>query len=879
MPFDKEFDGAHDHSVGNPGGLHTHPSLGITEMGGVHDHGIDFWGIHLHRAADGRMQVHAGGMHLHDFDMVDGPHIHSVLGAIGRDGLPMDIEVTKSEGTVLVRKATHEEMNEEAEADLFAKGVFHPEASWAILYTFQDIPGCYMADFAKAEYGAVGEKKKGPKHAPKSTRVEAEKVAKQIAVVMGEAVLAKVRASADGALVVERVQTYKVDEPVVPLSKVEEQPAPNVEALTPPPLTIPQVHSLNLFKSEFRNVDAAKVWVQKNGFSSDTMCELHDSWVFLQNDNGGPVREHIIDTGLIVNVQKTESVEREVPFAKIDKAKQMVEGVVYEPWVIDSHGDWMHPDDIEKAAHDFMRHGRQGNIDAEHDENVLERCEAVESFLAPAGHPHYTEGAWVVKTHIRAEEIWKAVLDGTFNGYSMAGRATRLRGEPPPSDRANPLFLKGEGEEVEIAKDFLDDDDDLGGVRKRRGNRLTDVSVHYLSLVNKGANGRDFKFRKNADGDQVVIYKSRSLQLIDGDCPVNIDGPFVKLMESIKARLGFGGDTSTSNDSGPLVVPEQERMEPVSKNAGLLTLMAGMAYVAKRAADSERALVALAKSKELSPAIQADPTLQGILAGISKAGQEIDLTKFAVGMADFMEQQGNNGMNLPGAQDFTGHVQQFFDSPGRFLQGFPDKVESTGSFSGQSGQALSKSDVDGVEVETVVDATQPVTGAEADKRAGEMTVEALMASDDEVLKRSVVEALSKKKGELPAFLQGKKGKDKDKKDDDKDMAKTIAEAVAAAVAPLAAEIKTISKAQNGNADEPAQTEGLAADTAPAGDPGAFVAFTDNPELEEDVRKSMTSGTVTSKNPFGGSGDALGIRVDGGGTALMPFATNRQRGNG
>jgi hypothetical protein len=303
-------------------------------------------------------------------------------------------------------------------------------------------------------------------------------------------------------------------------------------------------------------------------------------------------------------------------------------------------------------------------------------------------------------------------------------------------------------------------------------------------------------------------------------------------------------------------------MEPVNKNAEL-TLMATMAYIAKRAGDVEAALIELAKAKEVNVAIQANPSLQGVLAEISKAGKELDLRKFAVGMADFMEQQGSNGMNLPSPGDFTGFVGQVFDSPMKFMEGFPANTEAAGSFSGGAGAALSKTDqilalakaagidVDGVKIETVVDATQPVTDAEAAKRKTETTTEALQGVDDDVLARSISKALE-------PFIKNQEA--------------------------IKAELDTVKKATNGNTAEPASPEGLSSDTTitdpetGSKDPGAFAAFTDDPELEEAVKSDISKGLVTPKNPWGAPGDALGIRVDGGATNPA-FSTNRQRNNG
>jgi hypothetical protein len=49
-----------------------------------------------------------------------------------------------------------------------------------------------------------------------------------------------------------------------------------------------------------------------------------------------------------------EHVEREVRIIKSDSKKRYTLGVVYEPDVVDSQGDWTDAEEIEKAAHAFM---------------------------------------------------------------------------------------------------------------------------------------------------------------------------------------------------------------------------------------------------------------------------------------------------------------------------------------------------------------------------------------------------------------------------------------------------------------------------------------------------------------------------------------------
>lgn len=109
--------------------------------------------------------------------------------------------------------------------------------------------------------------------------------------------------------------------------------------------------------------------------------------------------------------------------------QQLVYGVVYEPgnaddpetW--DSHEDFMTAEEIEKAAHGFLKDAR--NIDKQHDFEAGVG-EVVESYIAPAdftiGEHKIKKGSWVLVTKA-SDEVWEEIKKGEITGYSMAGTA------------------------------------------------------------------------------------------------------------------------------------------------------------------------------------------------------------------------------------------------------------------------------------------------------------------------------------------------------------------------------------------------------------------------------------------------------------------------
>lgn len=108
---------------------------------------------------------------------------------------------------------------------------------------------------------------------------------------------------------------------------------------------------------------------------------------------------------------------------KSDDPKQFVYGVVYEPEVEDAHEDAMTAEEIEKAAHKFMKSFR--NIDEQHDFEAG-AGELLESYIAPTdmqiGEETILKGSWVIVTKA-TDEIWEKIEKGEYTGYSMGGTA------------------------------------------------------------------------------------------------------------------------------------------------------------------------------------------------------------------------------------------------------------------------------------------------------------------------------------------------------------------------------------------------------------------------------------------------------------------------
>ncbi|MCA0163255.1 XkdF-like putative serine protease domain-containing protein [Bacillus sp. RAR_M1_44] len=151
--------------------------------------------------------------------------------------------------------------------------------------------------------------------------------------------------------------------------------------------------------------------------------------------------------------EKENDFEKEIKvIAKADDAQRLVYGIVYEPHVEDAHGDYMTPEEIEKAAHGFLKDARE--IDKQHDFQGGVG-EVVESYIALSdfemGDDVIKKGSWVLVTKA-SDEIWEQIQKGEITGYSMAGTADigKQEDHKPASDEKGlfsllkNFFLKGE---------------------------------------------------------------------------------------------------------------------------------------------------------------------------------------------------------------------------------------------------------------------------------------------------------------------------------------------------------------------------------------------------------------------------------------------------
>jgi uracil-DNA glycosylase family 4 len=152
------------------------------------------------------------------------------------------------------------------------------------------------------------------------------------------------------------------------------------------------------------------------------------------------------DAASVVTVTKGGETAnaKTVSISKADKAKQVVYGVVLDPYTVDTQNDWTPPAQIEQAAHRWLAESRV--IGLNHEGKAA--AYPVESFMVPypssddyakamrneahkalhitLGDQQVGSGAWVLGVKVPDAELWKQVEAGDLDAFSIGGFSERL---------------------------------------------------------------------------------------------------------------------------------------------------------------------------------------------------------------------------------------------------------------------------------------------------------------------------------------------------------------------------------------------------------------------------------------------------------------------
>jgi hypothetical protein len=133
----------------------------------------------------------------------------------------------------------------------------------------------------------------------------------------------------------------------------------------------------------------------------------------------------------LIDVRKSKAEKfYSAKILKADDERQIVYGVVMEPDSVDSQGDVISADEIEKAAHRFLVKSRI--IGDRHRRKAP--AVPVESYVAPddlelGGQP-VKAGSWVLGVYVADPELWQQIKRGEYESFSVGGFGVREEVKP-----------------------------------------------------------------------------------------------------------------------------------------------------------------------------------------------------------------------------------------------------------------------------------------------------------------------------------------------------------------------------------------------------------------------------------------------------------------
>jgi hypothetical protein len=118
-------------------------------------------------------------------------------------------------------------------------------------------------------------------------------------------------------------------------------------------------------------------------------------------------------------------VNFQVPIIK-KTAERIVFGEVLVPNTVDAQGHIYSEQEVEKAAHYWMKEFQQ--LGEMHSKMLKEKQATVlESYVAPVefslGEKIVKKGTWLLKLYVDNDDLWEKVESGDYNGFSIRGLA------------------------------------------------------------------------------------------------------------------------------------------------------------------------------------------------------------------------------------------------------------------------------------------------------------------------------------------------------------------------------------------------------------------------------------------------------------------------
>jgi hypothetical protein len=241
---------------------------------------------------------------------------------------------------------------------------------------------------------------------------------------------------------------------------------------------------------------------------------------------------------------------------KADATNHFVTGIVYEPMVEDSQGDYMTEEEITKAAHWFMKNG--GSVDVQHCFKKFDGAEVVESYVAKCDMEidgqDVKKGTWIMTMEISDPDAWDSIQKGEITGFSMGGSGVHSK-----DDVALPDIGKAEetgGLLRKLAKALGFDVVEKGRVKERYNKNVKERNFYEAwyaldSVLHHNSNG-EYELADDESEIRAALTEFNDIvtQILSSDVSI------IKALKEERQKKGSGeggedaGGEESEEDSG-----------------------------------------------------------------------------------------------------------------------------------------------------------------------------------------------------------------------------------------------------------------------------------------------------------------------------------------
>lgn len=163
---------------------------------------------------------------------------------------------------------------------------------------------------------------------------------------------------------------------------------------------------------------------RKSTFTKSEVIELAKQGRILKEEL--PASFQMVAAALGIKLTKKEKPEFElIPIAKVDQDQQIVYGAVLEEETVDTQNDIISAEEIEKAAHRYMKEARV--IGFRHFKKA--DADLVESVVLRPGDKfngqEVEKTTWVIGVHVRNQNLWKSIRSGDIKSFSIGALGLR----------------------------------------------------------------------------------------------------------------------------------------------------------------------------------------------------------------------------------------------------------------------------------------------------------------------------------------------------------------------------------------------------------------------------------------------------------------------